>query len=186
MARIPLDPPRTLTTRLATWYSRRAYGTVLEPVAAIAHNRRVLLGYARHERSVSGWGRLDPTLKGLAVMSAAAAVGCSWCLDFGWWETTRSGLDPAKVRDVPHWRDSAVYTDLERRVLAYAEAASATPPAVTDEMVAGLRDHLTDGALVELTMMIAVENSRSRFNAALGLSSQGFRDRCEVPAGPRR
>jgi hypothetical protein len=43
------------------------------------------------------------------------------------------------------------------------------------------RCHRLDPALVELTMMVAVENTRSRFNAALGLSSKGFRDRCEVP-----
>ena len=30
-------------------------------------------------------------------------------------------------------------------------------------------------------MMIAVENLRSRFNSALGLTSQGFKDRCEIP-----
>jgi hypothetical protein len=33
-------------------------------------------------------------------------------------------------------RDSDLYTPLERRVLAYAEAMTATPPEVTDEMVA--------------------------------------------------
>ena len=56
-------------------------------------------------------------------------------------------------------------------------------PLLTDEMVAGLRDQLGDAALVELTMMVAVENQRSRFNSALGLTSQGFKDRCEIPAG---
>ncbi len=70
--------------------------------------------------------------------------------------------------------------------MAYAEAATATPPAVTDEMVAGLREELDDAALVELTMMVAVENTRSRFNSALGLHSQGFSDRCEVPLTPAR
>ena len=49
-------------------------------------------------------------------------------------------------------------------------------------MVAELRRSLDDAQLVELTMMISVENSRSRFNSALGLTSQGFRDRCEIPA----
>jgi alkylhydroperoxidase family enzyme len=58
---------------------------------------------------------------------------------------------------------------------------STTPMGVTDEMVAGLRRHLDDAALVELTTMVAVENSRSRVNGALGLTSQGFRDRCELP-----
>ena len=66
--------------------------------------------------------------------------------------------------------------------MAYAEAMTATPPAVTDEMVAGLRRELDDAELVELTMMVAVENVRSRFNSALGLTSQGFKDRCEIPA----
>jgi hypothetical protein len=32
-------------------------------------------------------------------------------------------------------------------------------------------------------MMVAVENVRSRFNSSLGLTSQGFKDRCEIPAG---
>ena len=66
--------------------------------------------------------------------------------------------------------------------MAYAEAVSTTPLGVTDEMVAGLRRHLDDAQLVELTMMVAVENNRSRFNSALGLTSQGFKDRCEIPA----
>jgi hypothetical protein len=30
---------------------------------------------------------------------------------------------------------------------------------------------------------VAVENERSRFNSALGLSSQGLSDRCELPRG---
>ena len=181
-ARIPLDPPRTLVTRAVDWYSRRTFGATLTPAAAMGHHPRLLVTQLRHEQALARWDRLDPTLKTLAVMSAAVTVGCSWCVDFGYWISTADGVDPAKLRAVPHWRDSDVFTDLERRVMAYAEAMSAGPPEVTDEMVAGLRRDLDDAALVELTMMVAVENSRSRFNAALGLTSQGFRDRCEVPA----
>jgi AhpD family alkylhydroperoxidase len=181
MARIPLDPPRTLLYRLAEWYSRRTYGAVLDPGAAMAHNPRVLITDARFERSLARWNRLDPTLKALAQMASAATIGCSWCMDFGYWESTRQGVDPVKLRDVPRWRDSAVYTDLERAVMEYAEAMTSTPLTVTDEMVEGLRRRLDDAQLVELTMMVAVENTRSRFNSALGLTSQGFKDRCEIP-----
>ncbi|TKJ24530.1 carboxymuconolactone decarboxylase [Blastococcus sp. CCUG 61487] len=182
MARIPLDPPRSLFVRLTEWYSRRTYGAVLDPGAAIAHNPRVLRTYIRYEQALAKWNRLDPTLKALAEMASAVSIGCSWCVDFGYWVNANDGVDPAKLRDVPWWRDSDVYTDLERQVMAYSEAVTATPPAVTDEMVAELRRHLDDAQLVELTMMVSVENSRSRFNSALGLTSQGFRDRCEVPA----
>jgi alkylhydroperoxidase family enzyme len=186
MARIPLDPPRSLVYRLTEWYSRRRFGAVADPAAAMGHNVRVLLTDARHEMALQRWNRLDPTLKALAEMTAAVSIGCSWCVDFGYWISTSRGVDPVKLQNVPGWRDSDVYTDLERQVMAYAEAATATPPAVTDEMVAGLRARLDDAALVELTMMIAVENQRSRFNSALGLSSQGFRDRCDVPAPAER
>jgi hypothetical protein len=57
---------------------------------------------------------------------------------------------------------------------------TATPPEVTDEMAEALRTELGDDAFVELTMMVAVENERSRFNNALGLTSQGFKDHCEL------
>ena len=181
-ARIPLDPPRTPLYRLAEWYSRRSWGVVADPLAAMGHNPRVLLTNARFETSLARWKRLDPTIKALAVMASAASIGCSWCVDFGYWVSTNDGVDPVKLRDVPRWRDSDVYTDLERQVMAYAEAATATPLEVTDAMVAELRRHLDDAELVELTMMVAVENVRSRFNSALGLTSQGFTDRCEIPA----
>jgi AhpD family alkylhydroperoxidase len=179
--RIPLDPPRTLVHRLAEWWSRRTYGAVLDPGRALGHHPRLLISYARHEQSIARWSRLDPTLKALAVMASAATIGCSWCLDFGYWESTRRGIDPAKLRDVPTRRDSDRFSELERQVMDYAEAMTTTPLRVTDEMVAELREQLDDAALVELTMMVAVENSRSRVNSALGLTSQGFRDRCEVP-----
>jgi alkylhydroperoxidase family enzyme len=182
VARISLDPPVTPTYRLARWYSRHTYQAVLDPGTAMAHHPRLLRSYLRFERSVARWNRLDPTLAAIAQLAAAARVGCSWCLDFGYWENTRRGVDPIKLRDVPAWRDGNAYADVERRVLEYAEAMCADPVAVTDEMVDALRQELDDAQLVELTMLVALENLRSRFNAALGLTSQGFRDRCDLPS----
>ncbi|MEU5421738.1 carboxymuconolactone decarboxylase family protein [Streptomyces sp. NPDC001407] len=180
MARISLTPRPTPLVRLIRWYCRRSYGKALDPVMATAHNARVVLATSGFELAVGRWKRLDPQLKALAVMAAAAAVECSWCMDFGFWENHRHGLSPEKLRDVPRWRESEVYTPLERDVMEYAEAMSATPPTVTDELVERLRKHLDDAALVELTAMVAVENLRSRTNTALGLTSQGFKDTCEV------
>jgi alkylhydroperoxidase family enzyme len=61
---------------------------------------------------------------------------------------------------------------------------SGTPPMVEDSHVVRLRAFLDEAQVVELTMTIAIENQRSRFNAALGLSSQGFADRCELKPVP--
>ncbi len=65
--------------------------------------------------------------------------------------------------------------------MEYAAAMTRTPLTVTDEMVASLVDRLGPAAVVELTKMIAVENQRSRFNAAPGLARQGFSSVCELP-----
>ena len=182
MSRIPLPAPPSLTARAAAWYSRRRYGAVLEPARVMAHQPHVLRTSARYELALARWHALDPGLKTLAVMAASAAVGCSWCMDFGYWVARSEGLDEEKVHDVPRWRDSVAYNPVERRVLAYAEAVSGDVDDVTDDMVEQLRRDLGDPALVELTMMVAVENSRARFNGALRVTSQGFRDRCDLPA----
>ena len=183
MARISLDPPRTLSYRIGTRYARRRYGVMPDPAAAMAHNMKVGRSYALFELGVERWRALDRGLKDLAVMAAAASIGCAWCLDFGYWESTVQHRVPAeKIRAVPGWRDSDVFTELERLVLEYAEAMTDTPPGVTDEMVARLGTHLSEAQLVELTAIVAVETLRSRINSALGLTAQGFRDRCELPA----
>jgi alkylhydroperoxidase family enzyme len=183
MARISLEPPRTLNYRLAAWFSRRRYGAVLDPVAAVGHNTQVGLAYGLFELQVERWRKLDRGLKDLAVMAAAGTIGCSWCVDFGYWESTMKHAVPAeKIGAVPHWRDSGVFTELERLVLEYAEAMTETPPTVTDEMMERLSGHLSETQVVELTAIVAVENLRSRINAALGLRAQGFKDRCEIAA----
>jgi alkylhydroperoxidase family enzyme len=183
MARISLDPPRTVGYRLAAWFSRRRYGAVLDLAAALAHNLRVGWSYSLFELQVERWKRLDRGLKDLAVMAAAASIGCSWCTDFGYWESTvRHDVLAEKIRAIPDWQDSEVFTELERLVMLYAEAMTATPPLVTDDLVARLRKHLDEAQLVELTAVIAAENLRSRMKSALGLTAQGFKDRRELPA----
>lgn len=93
-----------------------------------------------------------------------------------------TGLPAGKVEQLPQWRTSDVYDDVERCVLEYAEAMSSTPVRVTDEMVEALRRHLSDPQVVELTAFIGLENSRARMNAALGIENQIFSaGTCAVP-----
>jgi alkylhydroperoxidase family enzyme len=164
-----------------TRVARRMWGEVPDNAYVLWHHLPVARAVFGFEQKVAKWKALDPHLKAYAEMASAGAIGCSWCLDFGYFMAHTNGLDEAKVREVPRWRESEVFTDLEREVMAYAEAMTATPPTVTDEMVARLDEQLGHAAVVELTMMVAVENERSRFNSAMGLASQGYSDVCELP-----
>jgi len=187
MAHVTLiERPTGLIPKLAALYGRRRFGRAVEPVMAASHHGGVLVAMGALESAVDkGWKRLDPRLRWLAVQAAAGEIGCSWCTDFGYYEGMQQGIDPAKVRDVPHFGDSDSYDDDERAVLEYSVAATATPAAVPAELIERLHRHLSEPEIVELAGWVALENFRSRFNAGLGLVSQGFSDRCEVAPAPR-
>jgi alkylhydroperoxidase family enzyme len=185
MAHVELaDKATRLIPKVALRYSRRRFGRVVEPVAAAAHHSGVLLAMGALETAAEwGWRRLDQDLRWLAIQAAAMDIGCSWCTDYGYFEGMQQGTDPDKVRQVLQWRTSEAFDGRERAVLEYAEAATSTPAAISDELMARLHEHFSEPEIVELAAWVAMENFRSRFNAGLGLHSQGFSDSCETPLG---
>src|SRR5215510_17647 len=101
-------------------FSRKQLGVVPEPAAVMWHNRAVLSSMYGFGRKADKWDQLDPNLKSFAHMAVAAHVGCSWCLDFGYFHAHNAQLDEVKASEVPRWRDSDVFTSLEWDVMEYA------------------------------------------------------------------
>lgn len=161
--------------------SKKMFGEVPDLGYVYFHHKPLLRAMMSFEAKVGKWDALDATYKSLAEMAAASTIGCSWCLDFGYYLARNDDLDLDKISQVQVWRTSDVFDETERRVIEYAEAMSSTPLTVTDAMVSVLLVELGTKAMVELTQMIALENMRSRFNSAAGLQSQGYSDVCEIP-----
>jgi alkylhydroperoxidase family enzyme len=161
-------------------YSKRVLGRVPEPLGVYWHNPAVLRTTMGVGAKAQKWHACDLSLKSFAHMAVAAQIGCSWCLDFGYFQAFNEHLDVDKAREVPRWRESGVFTPVERMVMGYAEAMTHTPPTVTDEMVSGLREHLGDAAVVELTAFIAIANMNARGNVALGIESEGYAASCDL------
>jgi AhpD family alkylhydroperoxidase len=162
-------------------FSRKMLGEVPDGAAVMWHNRPVLMSSMGFGRKVQKWDQLDPNLKSFAHMAAAAQIGCSFCLDFGYFQAHNEGLDELKASEVPRWRESTVFTPLEREVMEYAEAMSETPPRVTDELSARLLEQLGAPAMLELTAVVGFANMTARGNVALGIESQGFSKACKLP-----
>jgi alkylhydroperoxidase family enzyme len=161
--------------------TRKMFGDVPEAVEVMWHYPAVFKGMMGLGRKAEKWNRLDPNLATFAHMATVGLVGCSSCLDLGYFMAHKRGLDEAKAREVPRWRQSRAFSPLERRVMEYAEAMSQTPPTVTDEMSAALLKELGAPALLELTARIALGNSAARMNIALGIHSQEFAAACGLP-----
>jgi alkylhydroperoxidase family enzyme len=183
MAHVTLEQEaRGVIPRLAGRYTRHRFGLMVEPAAAASHHSGVLVAMGALETAAGmGWKKLDPTLRWLAIQSASTQIGCSWCVDYGYFEGMHDGIDPEKVRAASRWRECALFDERERLVLEYAEAATESPARVTDELATRLRAHFDEAEIVELAAWVALENFRSRFNAGLALRSQGFAERCAVP-----
>ncbi|MCX4445964.1 carboxymuconolactone decarboxylase family protein [Streptomyces sp. NBC_01789] len=160
-------------------------GSVPEPNEVLWNNPALAEANQEFAAKVATWDAVDASLKTFAHMAVAAQVGWSWCLDINYFAALNQSLDLAKASQVPRWRESEVFTPLEREVMEYAEAMTSTPTTVTDELSASLLGRLGPAALVELTVYIGFANLAARCNTAHGITSQGYSDACEIPLAAR-
>lgn len=181
----PLPPKRAgLLTRVMYRVAKRRYGQVPEPFAVAAHHRKLMIAGAVHETMLDRASTTLPvSVRELAVLWTARAIGCSWCVDFGSMLQRLDGLDMERLREIDNYATSTAFTDDERAAIAYADAMTTDPHTVTDEQVADLRARFGDAGVIELTYQIGVENMRARMNTALGITEQGFNsgDACRIP-----
>lgn len=182
--RIPPAEVSGVYGAIVKFAARKMTGKVPDSVGVLWHHRQLMKDAMGIGRKVESWHELDRDLSTYAAMAAAATVGCSFCLDLNYFKAHNEGLDEAKVREVPRWREASVFTPLERQVMEYAEAASQTPPAVTDELMEALLAQLGPAAVVELAGRVAFMNMSARMNIPLGIRSEHFADSCGLPALP--
>jgi alkylhydroperoxidase family enzyme len=84
------------------------------------------------------------------------------------------GVSDEKILALESYATSPLYDERERVALEYAEAITLSERDVDDELFERVRRFFDDDAVVELTAVIAWENSSSKFNRALRVPSQGL------------
>ncbi|WP_017936698.1 carboxymuconolactone decarboxylase family protein [Nocardioides sp. Iso805N] len=174
-------PPKEITGLYGAVVKRfagRMFGRVPESLGVMWHHLPALKASMGYGQKLQKWHECDEGLKSFAHMAVASYIGCTWCLDFNYFQANNLGLDMDKAREVPRWRESTVFSPLERDAMAYAEAMTQTPVAVTDEMAAGLLEQLGAPGFLELTAVIGFANLTTRSNVALGIESEGFAAAC--------
>ncbi|MCW2661617.1 MAG: transposase [Mycobacterium sp.] len=181
----PLHPQRAgLLTRTMYRVAKRRYGQVPEPFAVSAQHRKLMIAGAVHETLVDWASKTLPiSVRELAVLWTARAIGCSWCVDFGSMLQRLDGLDVERLKDIENYATSPLFSDDERAAIAYADAMTTDPQTVTDGQVADLKARFGDAGVFELTYQIGLENMRARVNSALGITEQGFNSgaACRIP-----
>jgi alkylhydroperoxidase family enzyme len=88
---------------------------------------------------------------------------------------SRNGVSTEKLEILlDDYANSPNFSEAEKIALEYADAITVTGRDVDDELFARLQRHYDDDTIAEMTMIIAWENSSSRFNRAFRIPSQGF------------
>jgi alkylhydroperoxidase family enzyme len=162
-----------------------AHGSGIEPVEIWAHQPKMMSGMGKFQQAVRKGHSVDERLKYLVELKGAQMIGCEFCVDLGSQICRNSGFSDDELLALPHYRDSELFTEREKRALDYTVAVMRTPVEVTDELFAQVKEHFTDEQLVEITALLTLVNL-DRLNAAFGVGSAGFSDGmvCVVPDRP--
>jgi len=175
----PADFPYPWYLRLMFRLQRRRYGRELEPVRLWARMPAAFLAMSAMYRALDRRSSpIEPALRSLVQVRVSQINECVFCVDLNSFLGLGRGIAEEKLRALPQFEDSTLFSESEKAALAYTEAATRSDRRVGEELIVRLRKHFDDQAIVQLAALIAYQNMSSKFNAALGVPAQGF---CAVP-----
>ena len=156
---------------------RRKYGAVLKSGLMWARVPRLLFAisllYGFLDRKKSP---LEPVLRSLIIVRVSQVNGCPFCIDLNSAKLVERTGSIDKITALSKWKESPLFNEKEKMALEYAEAMTFTDREVDDQLRSRLNGYFDEKAIVELTALIAYQNLSSKFNNALDVPSQGFRE----------
>jgi AhpD family alkylhydroperoxidase len=139
-----------------------------EVVRALSLRPELAQAVATYDRAV--WNsRLDWRLHELVRMRIAQINECTVCLSWRTPQAVEAGATEALLLGVHRAAGSDDYTAGEKVALEYAERFCTDSAGIDDDLLRRLREQLDDGAVVELTLVIAKYLGFGRFMQVLGL-----------------
>jgi len=162
LAPLPADPG------LSDVYAAYEKSLGFVPNSALIMQRRpkILRAFAQLSAAISADpdAEVDRGFKRLLAHVASRAAGCQYCMAHTAGSATRQGIEEAKLAAIWEYRTSPLYSEAERAALDFALAAAAVPNDVTDAMFAALKQHWTEGQIVEIVGVIALFGFLNRWN----------------------
>jgi AhpD family alkylhydroperoxidase len=141
--------------------------TRLNPYAIAPQGIQKMVELEDHLRN-SG---LEYSLYELVKMRASQINGCAFCLHMHSKDARAAGETEERLYLLSAWRESSLYTPRERAALAWTEALTLiSQTGAPDADYEGLKPHLSESEIVNLTLLIGLINSWNRL--AVGLRSQ--------------
>ncbi|MGQ4382541.1 carboxymuconolactone decarboxylase family protein [Streptomyces sp. SAS_270] len=114
-------------------------------------------------RGVASDAGLDRTLVELVNLRVSQLNGCAYCLDLHTRAALRAGETTRRLGVLAAWRDTELFTPVERAALALAEATTEPSDAAAQEVAhAAARDALTDDQISAVIWVAVTINAFNR------------------------
>lgn len=123
------------------------------------------------EQFVSQKAGIEPRLLHLVKIRASQINGCAFCIDMHVKEARKDGMGDQWLSLIAAWKESPVYSEKERAVLAWTESlTNVSQTGAPDDDFSALAPYFDDEEITKLTVAIGTINIWNRM--ALGFRSQ--------------
>lgn len=124
---------------------------------------QALTSTAGELRSRAAEAGLDRSVLELVNVRVSQLNGCVYCLDLHTHAALAAGETPQRLAVLPAWRETGLFTDLERAALEIAEAVTLVADAhLGDADYVRVREHLSDDQISLLTWAAITINAFNR------------------------
>jgi AhpD family alkylhydroperoxidase len=114
---------------------------------------------------------LEPGIVHLIKIRASQINGCAFCVDMHVKHARRDGFSEQWMHLIAVWRESPLFTEKERAVLAWTEALTLLPESrADDQYFEPLRQHFSEAEIGKLIVAIGTINIWNRI--AVGSRTQ--------------
>lgn len=146
-------------------------GVVPNSVRTMARRPDIATAFTALNQAVMAChGAVTPEFKRLVGYVTSFVSGCRYCQAHTILASERFGASEARLADVWRYDESPHFTEAEKAALAFAHAAATNPNSVDERVADALRQHWSDGDIVEITAVVALFGYLNRWNDSMGTS----------------
>ncbi|HXP32218.1 MAG TPA: carboxymuconolactone decarboxylase family protein [Stellaceae bacterium] len=173
ISRLPrLEEPLEDALLAETFAGIRARGAALWNIHRVSgHAPRLFAATARYAGALRNDVSLPQALREMVILRTAQVAESAYEQSVHRSIALKCGVSAAKIAALTAWRDSPLFDERERAVLAYTDQA-AKDGNVDDPTFAALRRLYSPQEIVELTATIAWYTGNARFTKALRIAPE--------------
>lgn len=149
-------------------------GNVPNMFRTVAHRPEIFQTMIAHFEAILNTGTLALKLKELVIVRTSQLNNCTYCLASHSRICKRLGWTDDQIENLEKYETRSDFTPAEKLALRLAERMTKNDRPLSEGELAELRDHFSEGELIELMAAIGLFNYFNRFNNLLEMEPTGI------------